>query len=199
GLFPGSRRSEISYLLDDMLGAAALLRRELGRCQFLLPVADTLDPAPIRARAARASVDVKVIQGGNYEVMQVSDFLICASGSATLEAALFACPMVVIYRVNRLSQALLGWLVKIRYFGLVNIVAQEGVVTELLNDAVTPRRIADEALAILGDPGRGRAVRERLAEIRQSLGAPGVLQRIAGNMALEMGLSAQDEDETASF
>jgi len=198
GLFPGSRNNEIRYLLGDMLQAAVLIQKETGRCRFLLPVADTIDPEIIRQRVARYPLEVQLLSDANYDVMQVSDFLILASGSATLEAALFECPMVILYRVHALSYALFQWLVHIRWFGLVNIVAQESVVPELLNEAVTPERIAEEALKVLRDPARREAVRARLHRVHESLGAPGVLKRIAGDMARTLELPAGRPNETAS-
>lgn len=193
GLFPGSRKSEIGFLLDDMFKAAALIEKELGECRFLLPVADTLKREDIEKKAARYPVKIDVLPARNYEVMQVSDFLILCSGSATLEAALFECPQVIVYRVNALSYALLGWLVKIRWFGLVNIVAEEEVATELLNDQVTPERIAGEALAVLTDREKSAAVRSRMHRVHESLGQPGVVNRVAADMAHEMGLAPSNE------
>ncbi len=188
GLLPGSRKSEIRYLLDDMMQAAVLIKKELGECRFLLPVADTLDESDIRRRVEAYPVDVSLLPGKNFEVMQVSDFLMLASGSATLEAALFTCPQVIVYRVNPISYFLLSWLVHIKWFGLVNIVAEEEVAPELLNEQVTPERIAQEALLVLKDPARKEAIRNRLAAVRESLGAPGVVGRVADDMAKEMGL-----------
>ncbi len=193
GLLPGSRKNEIRYLLDDMLQAAALIEKETGRCQFLLPVADTLDESDIRRRVASHPVKVSLVPGKNYEVMQASDFLVLASGSATLEAAMFACPQVIVYRVNPVSYALFSWLVNIKWFGLVNIVAGEEVATELLNDQVTPERIAKEALSILKDPIHKEAVRNRMNAVRDSMGAPGVVDRVVADMALQMGLGSGNE------
>lgn len=187
GLLPGSRKNEIRYLLDDMMKAAVLIKKEIGECRFLLPIADTLDEADIRRRVESFPVEVSLVPGKNYEVMQSSDFLILASGSATLEAAMFTCPQVIVYRVNPVSYALLSWLVKIKWFGLVNIVAEEEVATELLNEQVTPERLAHEALQVLKNPMRKEKIRNRLAVVRNSLGAPGVVGRVAADMAREMG------------
>ncbi len=187
GLLPGSRKNEIRYLLDDMMKAAVLIKKEIGECRFLLPVADTLNEADIRRRVEPFPVEVSLVPGKNYEVMQVSDFLMLASGSATLEAAMFACPQVIVYRVNPVSYSLFSWLVKIKWFGLVNIVAEEEVAPELLNEEVTPERLAQEALQVLKDPKRKESIRNRLDIVRNSLGAPGVVGRVAADMAREMG------------
>lgn len=189
GLLPGSRMSEINYLLDDMVGAARIIQRELGECQFLLPVADSIDPDLIRQRLKDNPLDIKMVTGRNYDVMNCSDALIMASGSSTLEAGLFTVPMVIIYKVHPLTYFIAKFLTDITHFGLVNIVAGEEVVPELLNEQVTPERIAEEILKVLKDPEQGRAVRERLQKVRESLGAPGVVARIAQSMSDSMNLS----------
>jgi len=190
GLLPGSRMSEINYLLDDMVGAARIIQKELGQCQFLLPVADSIDPELIRQRLGDNPLDIKVLTGRNYDVMNCSDALIMASGSSTLEAGLFTIPMVIIYKVHPLTYFIARFFTDITRFGLVNIVAEEEVVPELLNEQVTPERIAAEILKVLKDPEQDRAVKQRLQKVRESLGAPGVVARIARNMANSMNLSS---------
>jgi len=193
GLLPGSRMSEINYLLDDMVGAAKILQKELGQCQFLLPVADSIDPDLIRHRLEDNSLDIKMVTGRNYDVMNCSDLLIMASGSSTLEAGLFTVPMVIIYKVHPLTYFLAKFFTNITHFGLINIVAEEEVVPELLNEQVTPERIATEALKVLKDPEKARAVRDRLQKVRASLGKPGVVKRIARSMANTMNLSPSSQ------
>jgi lipid-A-disaccharide synthase len=193
GLLPGSRMSEINYLLDDMVGAAKILQKELGQCQFLLPVADSIDPDLIRHRLGDNSLDIKLVTARNYDVMNCSDLLIMASGSSTLEAGLFTVPMVIIYKVHPLTYFLAKFLTNITHFGLINIVAEEEVVPELLNEQVTPERIATEALKVLKDPEKARAVRDRLQKVRASLGEPGVVKRVARSMANTMNLSPSSQ------
>jgi lipid-A-disaccharide synthase len=190
GLLPGSRMSEINYLLDDMVGAARIIQKELGKCQFLLPVADSIDPELIRQRLGENTLGIKILTGRNYDVMNCSDALIMASGSSTLEAGLFTVPMVIIYRVHPLTYFLAKFFTHITHFGLINIVAEEEVVPELLNEQVTPERIATEILKVLKDPEQARAVRDRLQKVRASLGEPGVVTRIARSMADSMKLSS---------
>ncbi len=199
GLLPGSRMSEVNYLLDDMLGAARIIQRELKQCQFLLPVADSIDPALIRQRLGENPLGIRVLTGRNYDVMNASDYLIMASGSSTLEAGLFTVPMVIIYKVHPLTYWIGRRLTHITHFGLVNIVAGEGVVTELLNEQVTPERIASEALSILRDPQKEREVRERLQQVRESLGSPGVVARVARSMADAINLPVRVHDEKNSL
>ena len=193
GLLPGSRMSEINYLLDDMVGAAGIIQKELGQCQYLLPVADSIDPELIRQKLGDNPLGIKMVTGRNYDVMNCSDALIMASGSSTLEAGLFTVPMVIIYKVHPLTYFIARFFTNITRFGLINIVAEEEVVPELLNEQVTPERIAAEALKVLKDPEQARAVRERLQQVRESLGEPGVVDRIARSMADSMNLSSDSK------
>ncbi len=197
GLLPGSRMSEVNYLLDDMVGAAAIIQKELGQCQFLLPVADSIDPELIRQRLGDNPLGIQVLTGRNYDVMNCSDALIMASGSSTLEAGLFTVPMVIVYKVHPLTYFIGKMLTNITHFGLINIVAEEGVVPELLNEQVTPERMAAEILKVLKDPAKARAVRERLQQVRESLGAPEVVARIARSMAKSMNLPDGTLNENA--
>ena len=190
GLLPGSRMSEINYLLDDMVGAAQIIQKELGQCQFLLPVADSIDPEFIRKKLGKNSLGITILTGRNYDVMNCSDMLIMASGSSTLEAGLFTVPMVIIYKIHPLTYFIARLITHITHFGLINIVAGAEVVPELLNKQVTPERIAAEALKVLKNPEQAQAVRERLQKVRESLGAPGVVARIARSMAKSMNLTS---------
>lgn len=189
GLLPGSRMSEVNYLLDDMVSAAGIIQKDLGQCQFLLAVADSIDPELIRKRLGENPLGIQVLTGRNYEVMNCSDSLIIASGSSTLEAGLFTVPMVIIYKVHPLTYFIVQFFLHITYFGLINIVAGDEVVPELLNEQVTPERIAAETLKVLKDPEQARAVKENLQKVRESLGKPGVVPRIARSMADSMNLS----------
>jgi lipid-A-disaccharide synthase len=189
GLLPGSRKAEIDRLLDVMVQASALIKKDLGECQFVLPIADSIDPEYVRGKLRNAPVEIKVVMGKSYDVMNCSDFLVCASGSATLEAGLLGCPMVIIYKLHPLSYWLGKWLVKVKNFGLVNIVAGEEVVPELLQSQVTAENIAREALLVLKDAGRQRAVRDRLLRVRESLGKPGVAPRMAKSIMNYLNLN----------
>ncbi len=179
GLLPGSRKNEVQSLLTVMLAAAKEIQKELADCQFLLPVADSIDPDLIRQQLKGSPLNVRLVNGKAYDVMNCSDFLIIASGSATLEAGILGCPMVIVYKLNPLTYWLSQILVNVKMFGLVNIVAEELVVPELLQGQVTAENIAKEALVVLKDPEKQQAIRSRLLKIKTSLGEPGVLGRVA--------------------
>ena len=199
GLLPGSRLNEIRTLLHDMLAAAAIIKKAIPTCQFILPVADTIDPGHIQAKLGQNPLDVKVVTKKAYSVMAASDFLIVASGSATLEAGALACPMVIIYQVHPVTYKLLTWFCKIDHFGLVNILAGDRVVPELLNQHANAENIAAEALLVLMDPESHSAVKAKLIAMRQTLGNPGVIKRIAQSIASQMDQITKTTDEKTSL
>ncbi len=179
GLLPGSRMNEVNSLLDVMVQAGEKIRDELGSCQFLLPIADSIDPGLIRQRLGDNPLGIQLIEGEPYDVMNSCDMLIIASGSATLEAGILGCPMVIIYKLNSLTYLLAQLLVDTPLVGLVNIVAEEEVVPELIQDKVTAENISAEVLSVLRVSEKEKAVRERLLEIRKTLGEPGGMKVIA--------------------
>lgn len=183
GLLPGSRMNEINSLLDVMIQAAGKIRSELGSCQFLLPIADSINPDLIRQRLGANPLGIQLIRGETYDVINSCDTLIIASGSATLEAGILGCPMVIVYKLNPLTHWLARLLIKIPLVGLVNIVAGEEVVPELIQHKVTAENISSEVLAMLRTPEKEQAVRERLLKIKKSLGEPGVMKLIAKRIA----------------
>ena len=182
GLLPGSRMNEITSLLDEMLLAAEKVKREMGECQFLLSVADTIDPVLIQKKLGSNPLDIKILKGETYNVMNTCDALIIASGSATLEAGIIGCPMVIIYKLNPLTYWLALMLINTPYYGLVNIVAGDSVVPELIQSKANAENIAAEILKLLKNPEYCQEVRARLLLVRKNLGRPGVMKSVAASM-----------------
>ncbi len=197
GLLPGSRMNEVNSLLDVMIRAAEKIRAELGDCQFLLPVADSIPPDLIRRRLGANPLGIKLIQRETYDAMNSCDALIIASGSATLEAGVLGCPMVIVYKLNPLTYWLARWLIKAPLVGLVNIVAGEEVVPELIQHKATAENISAAVLATLRAPEREQAVRARLRKTKASLGKPGVMNAVAQRIADVMAELNADEKTPA--
>ena len=189
GLLPGSRREEVERLLPEMLKAVALIRGARPDVQFVLAPAPTVDRTLVNSLRARAPVPVPLAAGKTYEVMAASDLLLVASGTATLEAALIGTPMVVCYRVSRVSQLVGRLLLRTPWISLANIVAGRAVVPELLQDDASGGRMAGEALRLLGLPEALGAQRAALAEIRGKLGTAGVGERAARSVLEVAGLT----------
>jgi lipid-A-disaccharide synthase len=111
--------------------------------------------------------------------MNISELLILASGTATLEGAILGKPMIIIYKVSLLSSWVGRAMIRVNHIGLVNLVAGKEIAPELIQKDVNPKRIADEALRILKDPSLRQRMAESMAQVRQSLGEPGAAQRAA--------------------
>ena len=127
-------------------------------------------------------MDIKILTGETYNVMNTCDALIIASGSATLEAGIIGCPMVIIYKLNPLTYWLALMLINTPYYGLVNIVAGESVVPELIQSKANAENIAAEILKLLKNPEYCQEVRARLLLVRKNLGRPGVMKAVAASM-----------------
>lgn len=163
-LLPGSRKSEIAYIAPALIGAAKLLARP-GR-RFVMPVVPGLRAL---VEPLLNGADIQLVDGQSHAVLAACDLTLVASGTATLEAALFKRPMVIAYRMNRLNwwrmkgKGLLPWV------GLPNILAREFLVPELIQDACTPEALAREAEGLLGDAPRREAVQQRFAQLHELL------------------------------
>ncbi len=185
GLFPGSREREIARLFPTMLDAAALLRqRDSGLC-FEVPAASPRLAAQIRELVAAGGAGdwITVTDGGSHALMQRAACAVIASGTATLEAAWFGLPYCLVYRAAPLTYALARVLVKIKWIGLVNILAGEGVVEEFIQGAATPAAVAGSLGKFLDSPATAAALQAQLAETAAKLGEPGAHRRAAAAVA----------------
>jgi lipid-A-disaccharide synthase len=185
GLFPGSRKSEIRQLFGDIVGAAKLLNERYPGLQFILPLAPSLSREDLEPVLSAAGVECLVVEAQGYDVMQVCDAAIAASGTVTLELTLMGVPMVIIYRVSPFTYHMGKLLVKIEHMGICNIVAGERIVPELLQDEVTSERIAREVGRMLTDEVYLNTMKRKLVHVRSLLGSGGCLQRVA-EVALTM-------------
>jgi len=179
GLFPGSRRSEVSLLLPLMLQSAKQLKLHIPELQFLIPRASTLPLELLQGPVGQSELDIKIIAGRPYDVMRGCDTIISASGTATLEIGLMQVPLIVTYRMAPLSYAIFSRLVKLEHIALCNIVAGERIVPELIQSGATVANICEETIPLLTDHERANAMRERMGIIRNRLGAGGASQKIA--------------------
>jgi lipid-A-disaccharide synthase len=178
-LLPGSRMHEVKRLLPPLLASAQLLQKETPDLQFIIPLAPGILQGTLSPWMRNISVPVKVVEGWTYDVMNISELLITASGTATLEAAILGKPMVIVYKVSFFSYWIGRALIRVDHIGLVNLVAGKEIAPELIQNDVNPQRVAEEALRILRDPILSRRMTEMMAGVRQSLGEPGAAQRAA--------------------
>lgn len=170
GLLPGSRRSEIRRLLPVLLDAAEQIYLEEPGIQYLLPLAAMLNEADLAPFLKACKLPIKVVSNRPYDVMAACNVIVAASGTVTLEAALMGIPLIVIYKMKSFSYWVGRALVKVNHIALCNIIAGEGVVPELIQQAASPERITKEALDLLRNKERARAMRQDLHRIKDKLG-----------------------------
>jgi lipid-A-disaccharide synthase len=182
-ILPGSRPNEVTRLLDDMMAAAALIRSQVPAAQFVVARAPFLKDqqfASVRQSGAAApAAPVAIVEGDTDTVLASSDVVLTASGTATVQAALHDKPMVVVYRVSPLTYRLGRSLVKLDTFAMVNLIAGERIVPELIQHDFTPEAAAREIVSMLTDTARAARVRQGLARVRERLGPPGASRRAA--------------------
>jgi lipid-A-disaccharide synthase len=192
-LLPGSRRKEVERILPPMLEAAALISARRPEVQFVVVVAPTRTSEEVRkiVRAQRATPlplpsCLHIVSDQSREALAASDAAAIASGTATLEAALLGTPMVVVYKESTINWQTLGRLITVDHYGLVNLVAEERIATELMQDDFNGERLADELLLLL-EAARNQQARARLREVADELGEGGASERAA-----ELVLDAAD-------
>jgi lipid-A-disaccharide synthase len=190
-ILPGSRANEVNRILPVLAAAIELIRIRVPGTQFVVARAPGLpdrlfDVLPTRRPAATPppgghSQDngIAVVEGETDAVLSSADIALTASGTATVQSALHDTPMVIVYRVSLLTYLLARRLVTVDMFGMVNLIAGQKIVPELIQDALTPEAVASEAVSMLTDRARHARIREGLARVRQRLGGPGASRRAA--------------------
>lgn len=180
-LLPGSRRQEIAHQLQSMLTAAALLEQETAKLSVVLLQASTISKTELAPLIEKLFPKTKLVQAqgaGVYDMMKLADVAIATSGTVTLEAALCELPTVIVYRTSPLTAWIARRLLRIAHIGLPNIVANKRIFPELLQEDVTPERMAQEALLLLKEPKRSEVLAD-LQGVRTKLGDPGAVGRVA--------------------
>jgi len=169
-LLPGSRASEIRYLIQPFVHAARLMHAQRPRLQFVLPTHELLRPAIKAAlQAAGMAQQVRIVMGQSHTVQAACDVALVASGTATLETALFKRPMVIAYRMQWLSWRMANGKRLLPWVGLPNILCNEGLVPEFLQEQVQPEALARSVLAWLDDPAAVQRLEQRFADLHHEL------------------------------
>lgn len=185
GLFPGSRRSEVSRLMPALVGAAALLKQRFPAIQFVLPLASTLRDEDITPYLADRDLPVTIVRERIHDLIRACDAVVSVSGTVTLEVALVGTPQVIIYKLSPITFQLAKRLVKVEHIGLCNIVAGETIARELIQDDASPEQIAAEIGLLLTDSDHVAALKLKMSGISRRLGAGGTAGQVAA-LALEM-------------
>ena len=182
-LLPGSRDTELARHWPAMARAAAQLAK-----RFDLELVAVRAPAlPESLLPGAQEQGIHVVSAGSHPVLASADLAFVASGTATLEAALCGAPMVVLYRTSPLSWAVARVLVRLRWASLVNIVAGEEIVPELIQDALTVENLVRAGAEILESPARAERMKTGLARVGRELGPPGASLRAAEYVLSALG------------
>jgi lipid-A-disaccharide synthase len=179
-LLPGSRHKELTRILPPMLDAARLITRTRPEIQFIIALARNRSPREaaeiINAHTQNGStppLSLHITQHETREALAAADAAVVTSGTATLEAALIGTPLVIVYKESFINWHTLGRLINTEHFGLVNLIANERLVTELMQQDLTGEKLAQELLALL-DAKRNAQLRAQLAsKVVNQLGAGG--------------------------
>jgi len=179
GLLPGSRGGEVRALLPVMLETATRLEHLYPGIQFVVAQAPTISDELLEELVAGTRIKVRMVKDQASEVMAAADVVVVASGTATLQTAIVGTPMIIVYRASRLTYWLARSLIKVKWIGLVNLVAGRSIVPEVIQHDVTPERLTEEAAHLLRDRHASRQMREALGAVRDALGEPGASERAA--------------------
>lgn len=186
-LLPGSRHKELVRILPPMLDAAQAIAKQRHDVQFVVVVAPNRDPKEAEALIASRNwqtATLRVIHHETREALAASDAAAIASGTATLEAALLGTPMVIVYKESAINWHVLGSLISVDHYGLVNLIAGRRVAQELMQYKLDGARLSRELIDLL-DPDRNRQLRRELGNVVEKLG-PGGASRLAAEKILQV-------------
>ena len=171
-IMPGSRMGELKYLAAPFTAAAKLLAERDPKLVFVAPMAGERQRAyytELVRKAGLADVPVRLLDGQSHEAIAAADAVLVASGTATLEVALFKKPMTIAYKVMEASWQIMRHMGYQPWIGLPNILAREFVVPEYLQHAATPQALADAVWRQLDDPAGREALARRFTDMHHSL------------------------------
>jgi lipid-A-disaccharide synthase len=182
-LLPGSRAHEVQVLLPILLEAVEKLARCEPKTKFILAQASTIHDNLLQPLLRRSPIPIALVKEQATEMMALSDLVLVASGTATLQAAVVGTPMVLFYRTTPLTfwcaNVVIRFVIRVKWIGLVNLVAGRTIVPELIQSAATGQRLYEEALRLLEDRPTYNEMKRDLAKVRAALGEPGASARAA--------------------
>jgi lipid-A-disaccharide synthase len=171
-VMPGSRMSEIKYLTEPFARAVQLLAAREPGLRFIAPMAGARQKAyllDLMAQAGLADVPLQLVDGQSHACIAAADAVLAASGTATLEVALFKKPMVIAYKVLRAEWEIIRHMGYLPWIGLPNILAREFLVPEFLQGAATPQALADAVWLQLTDEQNRMRLQQRFTDMHESL------------------------------
>ena len=177
-LLPGSRTNELERLAPVMAAAAPMIAAHVPGAQFVVARAPNLSDRLFEGFGL-PGMTLRIVAGQTDDVLQAADAVVTASGTATVQTALHGKPMVVLYKLSPLTYRLGRRLALVDTYAMVNLIAGQRIVQELIQEDCTAEAVAAEAIRILTDPEYRESMIEHLAEVRRRLGGPGASERAA--------------------
>lgn len=178
-LLPGSRENEIRKILPIMLDTVSILREKIKNSQFIIIQTPSVNNSIYQEIINEKKLPVRLLSNNVYNLLEISEFALICSGTATLEAAILQVPMVIIYKVTFLSWLFVKELIKIPYIGLVNIVANKKIVPEFLQYNTQPKKISQYIIEILSSKNKIKDIKGELLKVKDSLGDSGATKKAA--------------------
>ncbi|MCC6276556.1 MAG: lipid-A-disaccharide synthase [Oligoflexia bacterium] len=183
-LLPGSRHSEIKYILATQIEAARRLQAARPLVKFVLLVAPTLELEEIRSLLpSDLPESFRLVKDEPFKILQLSEAALVASGTATLVTSLAQIPMVIVYKMNPVT----GWLAKYlvrgpAFFGMPNLILGGRVVPELFQAEASAEKVSEELTRYIDDSQYYIEVKEKLASVGQKLGGGGAVSRVVDEL-----------------
>ena len=171
-LLPGSRGSEVKYLIEPFVETAKLLVKKYPKIKLIVPCANAKRREQIETHLAKDRMDILLVDGQSRLVMQAADVVLLASGTATLEAMLLKKPMLVAYKMSSLSLWIFRKFLKIGQYSLPNLLAGETVVKEMIQEDCVPELLFDEMAALIESKNDSQQV-EKFKSLHKSLQSGG--------------------------
>ena len=178
-LLPGSRIQEIENILPIMLGASILISKKMANIQFVIVKSPQVGWDIYNRLIGNLDKDLKIIENKTYDCLNIADFCLVASGTATLETTIIEKPFAIIYKMGLLNYLLYRPQVKVPYAGMVNIIAARKIVPEFIQFKATPEKISEQVLQILNSPSQMQQMKTALAQLKSLLGEKGASLRAA--------------------
>jgi len=170
-LLPGSRVHEIEHHMPVLRDTAVLLYQQFPNAEFIIPIAGTIEPSKIEAYFKQCNLPIKLVNDQAVPCMSAADFVIVASGTASLECALLEKPMCIIYKSSWLSFYLVSVFIKVKSLGLCNLLANKNIVPEFLQYDCNAIELARYIINFQNDPHQITKMKSQLAEVKENLSA----------------------------
>ena len=174
-LFPGSRIQELQRHLDLFIVVSLLVKKKIPELKIILGLAPNLS----KKYLSNIPSDIRIESDNPQEVLECADAAIIASGTATVEAAIFNIPSVIVYKSSFISWLIAKTVIKTPFIGMANLIADELVMPEFLQYNAKPEIIANQIIPLLLEENKSIVIKRKLERIKQKLGAPGASIRAA--------------------